>query len=116
MFDTLITGGDIVDGTGAAAFRADVGISGDRVVAIGRLDGAAAKHRIDASGQTVSPGFVDLHTHSDFTLLLDGRADSQICQGVTTEAIGQCGISCALSSGSTGNTLLAGQDAATRVS
>ena len=116
MFDTLITGGDIVDGTGAAAFRADVGISGDRVVAIGRLDGAAAKHRIDASGQTVSPGFVDLHTHSDFTLLLDGRADSQICQGVTTEAIGQCGISCALSNGSTGNTLLAGQDAATRVS
>lgn len=115
MFDTLITGADLIDGTGAAGFKADVGILDDRVVAIGRLDGATAVNHVNASGLTVAPGFVDLHTHSDFTLLADGRADSQICQGVTTEAIGQCGISCALSDGSTGNTLLGGQSSGGRV-
>ena len=110
MFDILIYGGEIVDGTGAAGFMADIGISGDRIVAIGQLGDALATQRIDATGLTVTPGFVDLHTHSDFALLADGRADSQICQGVTTEAIGQCGISCALANGSSGNTLLGGTD------
>lgn len=106
MFDILITGGEIVDGTGAPGFTADVGIAGDRVLAIGQFAAAAARQTIDASGLTVSPGFVDLHTHSDFTLLTDGRADSQICQGVTTEAIGQCGISCAPLKGAVGHNFL----------
>ncbi|AEG93825.1 N-acyl-D-amino-acid deacylase family protein [Ramlibacter tataouinensis] len=95
MFDTLFIGGSVIDGTGAPAFEADVGIVGDRIAAIGMLGGAAAGERIDARGLTVAPGFVDIHTHSDFTLLVDGRADSQVCQGVTTEVIGQCGFSCA---------------------
>lgn len=112
MFDTLITGGEVIDGTGAPGFKADVGIVGERIVAIGQFGDASATQRIDASGLTLAPGFVDLHTHSDFTLLADGRADSQICQGVTTEAIGQCGISCALSNGST---VLGGRDAGGRV-
>ena len=95
MFDTLIHGGDIVDGSGRDAFAGDLGIVGDRIVAIGDLQGAAAAQRLDASGLVVAPGFIDIHTHSDFTLLVDGSADSQICQGVTTEVIGQCGFSAA---------------------
>jgi len=95
MFDILIQGGEVLDGSGAPAFPADVGVRGDRVVAVGDLHGATAAQRLDASGLTVAPGFVDIHTHSDFTLLVDGRADSQVCQGVTTEVIGQCGFSAA---------------------
>lgn len=95
MFDMIISGGDIIDGTGGPGFISDIGIVGDRIAAIGDLAAAGAFDRIDARGLTVTPGFIDIHTHSDFTLLADGRADSQICQGVTTEAIGQCGFSCA---------------------
>ncbi|GAB2912284.1 N-acyl-D-amino-acid deacylase family protein [Paralcaligenes ginsengisoli] len=95
MFDTIIAGGEIIDGTGAPSFVADIGIAGDRIIALGDLKQASAANRIDASGLTVTPGFIDIHTHSDFTLLADGRADSQLCQGVTTEVIGQCGFSCA---------------------
>ncbi len=95
MFDILIEGGEVIDGTGAAALQADVGLRDDRVVAVGKLQGAAAKLTLDARGLAVAPGFIDIHTHSDFTLLVDGRADSQVCQGVTTEVIGQCGFSAA---------------------
>jgi N-acyl-D-amino-acid deacylase len=94
-FDVLLTRGTLIDGSGAPRRRADVGLVGERVAAIGDLSRADAAERIDASGLVVAPGFVDLHTHSDFTLLVDGRADSQVCQGVTTEAIGQCGFSAA---------------------
>ncbi len=95
MFDLLIHGGEVIDGSGSDAFVADVGIVADRIVAVGPLPGAVAAQRIDATGLTVAPGFIDIHTHSDFTLLVDGRADSQVCQGVTTEVIGQCGFSAA---------------------
>jgi N-acyl-D-aspartate/D-glutamate deacylase len=98
MFDCIVSGGTLIDGTGAPARRADVAWHGERVVAIeapGALDGAASAERIDAGGLVVAPGFIDLHTHSDFTLLVDGRADSQLCQGVTTEVVGQCGFSAA---------------------
>jgi N-acyl-D-amino-acid deacylase len=95
MFDTLILGGDVIDGSGAPAFAADVGVRGERVVALGDLREATAALKLDARGLTVAPGFIDIHTHSDFTLLVDGRADSQLCQGVTTEVIGQCGFSAA---------------------
>ncbi len=95
MFDILIHGAEIIDGTGADSFTADVGIRGDRIAAVGNLREAPAQQRLDATGLTVSPGFIDIHTHSDFTLLVDGRADSQVCQGVTTEVIGQCGFSAA---------------------
>lgn len=95
MFDTIIARGNVIDGTAEAAFVADIGIVGERVIAIGDLSAATATLRVDATGLTVAPGFIDIHTHSDFTLLVDGRADSQICQGVTTEVVGQCGVSCA---------------------
>lgn len=95
MFDAIVAGGQVLDGSGAAAFVADIGIAGDRIAAVGDLSRNEAASRIDAAGRIVAPGFIDIHTHSDFVLLLDGRADSQICQGVTTEIIGQCGHSCA---------------------
>ncbi|NSY41344.1 amidohydrolase family protein [Leisingera sp. ANG59] len=95
MFDTILQGGHVIDGTGAARFQADVALSGGKVAAIGRLNEEDAAEVIDVSGLVVTPGFIDMHTHSDFTLLADGRAESQVHQGVTTEVIGQCGISCA---------------------
>jgi N-acyl-D-amino-acid deacylase len=95
MFDAIIANGSIVDGTGAPAYAADVGIRDGVVAEIGRLNGVATRERIDASGRAVAPGFIDIHTHSDFTLLVDGSADSQVMQGVTMEVVGQCGTSCA---------------------
>jgi N-acyl-D-amino-acid deacylase len=95
MFDIIIANGSVVDGTGAPAHAADVGIRDGVVAEIGALKGVAARERIDAKGQAVAPGFIDIHTHSDFTLLVDGSADSQVMQGVTMEVVGQCGTSCA---------------------
>ena len=94
-FDVLIRGGLIVDGSGGTSFVSDLGIADGRIVAIGDLAAAEAPHVIDATGQIVAPGFIDIHTHSDFSHFVDPRAESQIRQGVTTEAIGQCGISLA---------------------
>ena len=73
----------------------DIAVHKGKVAAIGDLAAASAKQVIDANGLAVTPGFIDLHTHSDFTLVIDGRAQSQVHQGVTTEVIGQCGVSCA---------------------
>ena len=94
MFDLILKGGEICDGTGADVFTGDVAITGNKICAIGEVDSAGAEV-IDVAGLTVCPGFIDMHTHSDFTLVADGRAESQVHQGVTTEVIGQCGISCA---------------------
>ncbi len=94
-FDCLLEGGTIYDGTGADPVVADVGIAGGRITAIGDLGAAEAERRLDVAGLAVAPGFIDLHTHSDFTLLVNGHAESQVHQGVTTEVVGQCGISCA---------------------
>ncbi len=95
MFDILLTGGKLIDGTGAPGWHADVGITGDRVVALGDLQGREARHVVDASGLIVAPGFIDLHAHSELTLLADGRGASKVRQGVTTEISGQCGFSAA---------------------
>ena len=95
MFDVIIENGLIVDGTGAPAYAADVGIRDGIVAEIGQLNGVGARDRVDAKGRAVTPGFIDIHTHSDFTLLVDGSADSQVMQGVTMEVVGQCGTSCA---------------------
>lgn len=95
MFDVIVSGGEVYDGDGKPGFAADIGISGAQIAAIGDLAGAECGERIDARGRAVAPGFIDIHTHSDFTLLVDGSADSQLCQGVTSEVIGQCGFSCA---------------------
>lgn len=95
MFDAIFSGGTVHDGEGNPPQRFDVGVRDGRVAAIDDLSAATARQRLDVSGLAVTPGFIDLHTHSDFTLVVDGRAQSQVHQGVTTEVIGQCGVSCA---------------------
>ncbi len=95
MFDIILKGGEVFDGTGAEGFVGDVGITNGLISEVSTSELHDAKDIIDVTGLTVSPGFVDMHTHSDFTLIADSRAESQVHQGVTTEVIGQCGISCA---------------------
>ncbi len=92
MLDTVIAGGDVVDGSGRPAFRADVGIRGGRIAAVGDLGSAVCGERVDARGQVVCPGFVDIHTHSDLTLLANPRGESGVHQGVTTQVVGNCGL------------------------
>jgi N-acyl-D-amino-acid deacylase len=88
-YDLLIRNGQVVDGTGNPWFAADVAVRGDRIVAVGQLVGATAKREIDARGLVVAPGFIDLHTHSDLSLLDDGNAESGVRQGVTIDVIGE---------------------------
>ena len=95
MFDLKITGGQLLDGTGGPAVRADVGVVGDRIADVGDLSGAEARSSIDAAGKTLCPGFVDVHSHSDAYLLIEPSAPSKIHQGVTTEVCGNCGASAA---------------------
>lgn len=91
MLDLLIRNGAIVDGTGAAARSGDVGIAGGRIVALDGLTGATARRTVDARGQVIAPGFVDIHSHADWSLLVDPRAESAVRQGVTTMMLGNCG-------------------------
>jgi N-acyl-D-amino-acid deacylase len=89
QFDLLITGGQIIDGSGGPWFAGSVAVKDGRIADVGRLPNATARQVIDAKGLVVSPGFIDLHSHSDFTLLVDGAAQSKIRQGVTTEILGE---------------------------
>lgn len=89
QYDLLITNGRIIDGTGNPWFHGDVAIVGDKIVAVGRVPAGKAKRVIDAKGLTVAPGFIDIHSHSDDLILEDGRAQSKIRQGVTTEVLGE---------------------------
>lgn len=88
-FDVLIAGGTVIDGNGTPPVRADVGIRDGVIAAIGDLSGADAVRRIDASGLVVAPGFIDIHNHSDYTILREPRAESMIRQGVTTMVLGE---------------------------
>jgi N-acyl-D-aspartate/D-glutamate deacylase len=88
-YDLLIVNGHIIDGSGSPWYEGSVAVEGGRIAAVGRLPGATAKRVIDARGLVVAPGFIDLHSHSDFTLLVDGNAQSKIRQGVTTEILGE---------------------------
>src|SRR3989454_4885003 len=95
MDDLLIRGGHVIDGTGAPGQDADVSIAAGRIVAIEPRSSRPAYRAIDARGQVVVPGLIDIHTHSDFTLPLNPRAESKIRQGVTLEVVGNCGFSLA---------------------
>jgi N-acyl-D-amino-acid deacylase len=88
-YDVLIRGGHIVDGTGNPWFAGDVGIKNGRIAAVGRLPNATASRVVDATGRVVAPGFIDLHTHSDISLLADGTAQSKVRQGVTLDIMGE---------------------------
>ena len=90
--DLVIRGGTIVDGTGAPPRTGDVAVTGDRISALGRV-GAAGTVEIDARGMAVAPGFIDIHSHADLSLLVNPRAESRVRQGVTLEVVGQDGSS-----------------------
>jgi len=93
--DLLISGGTLIDGTGKKPFRADVVVESGRIADIGVFDELVNCPVLDARGLTVTPGFIDVHSHSDFTLNVDPRAVSSLTQGVTTEIVGNCGHGCA---------------------
>jgi N-acyl-D-amino-acid deacylase len=88
-YDLIIEHGRVVDGTGAPWYAADVAVRAGRIAAIGRLDGAAAKRRIDAAGRIVAPGFIDMLGQSEFTVLVDPHVPSKVFQGITTEITGE---------------------------
>ncbi|MFY1669633.1 N-acyl-D-amino-acid deacylase family protein [Plantactinospora sp. WMMB334] len=92
MFDLLLTGGRIVDGTGGPERGGDVGVVDGRIVAVEPLAGASARRTVDVTGLVLCPGFVDVHAHSDLTLLSGAGAQSKVRQGVTTEVVGNCGL------------------------
>ena len=92
-FDLVIRNGMVMDGSGNPWFHADIGINGTTIEFIGRIGNT--KESIDASGCVVTPGFIDIHSHSDLPILIDPKAQSKIHQGVTTEVVGMCGDSAA---------------------
>jgi N-acyl-D-aspartate/D-glutamate deacylase len=98
MHDILIRGGTVFDGAGNPGAATDVAIAGGRIVAIeprSAANAAAARKILDAGGLAVAPGFIDIKTHSDFTLPINPKAESKVRQGVTTEIVGHCGFSVA---------------------
>lgn len=94
-FDRILRNGEVIDGTGAPARRADIAIAGDRIAAIGDLSAARAPDERDISGLSAAPGWIDAHSHSDAYLLIEPDAPSKLSQGITTEINGQCGGSAA---------------------
>ena len=90
-FDLLIRNGKVIDGSGNPWFRADIGIVGDKIVAIGHFDSTQAKRTIDATGMIVSPGFIDVHTHVESGIKRVPTADNYILDGVTSIITGNCG-------------------------
>ncbi len=91
--DLLLQGGTVIDGSGAAAFRADVAIADGRICAVGDLSGVTARETISVEGRIVAPGFIDVHTHDDLICLVEPDMTPKVSQGVTTVIVGNCGIS-----------------------
>ncbi len=94
MHDILIRGGILLDGTGDPGVAGDLAIQNGRIVGVGQIAGPA-RSVVDAGGLAVAPGFIDIKTHSDFTLPINPKAESKVRQGVTTEIVGHCGFSVA---------------------
>lgn len=99
VFDTLLLGGTVIDGSGAAGFRADVGILDGKIAAVGNLSAARAGAALDVSGRLVTPGFIDIHRHADTAVFRDGFGKAELSQGLTTIINGNCGLSIAPSAG-----------------
>ncbi len=93
--DLLIRGGHVVDGTGKPPFHAEIAIADGRISDVGMIGELEGVPSVDAGGLFVAPGFIDIHSHSDFTLVVDPRAISSVTQGVTLEVVGNCGHGCA---------------------
>lgn len=91
MYDYILRGGTIIDGTGRSSYQADLAIKDGKIVEIATGIEGPAKEVIDVTGMAVAPGFIDIHSHSDTSFLLDDRCESKLYQGVTTELAGQCG-------------------------
>ena len=90
-YDLVIRNTQIVDGSGAPAKMGDVAVKGERIVAVGHVDGQAARE-LDGSGLVTCPGFIDMHSHADLSILRDPLAQNLIMQGVTTAVVGNCGL------------------------
>ena len=94
-FDRIIQNGQIVDGSGTEPFRADVGVQGKTIAAIGDLSAAHAGEIVDAAGKAVTPGFIDAHRHADTAIFSKGFGQAELLQGLTTVINGNCGLSAA---------------------
>ena len=90
--DLIVRGGTILDGTGQAAFAADIGVRDNRIAAIGDLSSDHASHTLDASKRRVAPGFIDIHTHSDMSVAFHPEQESVLSQGVTSQIVGNCSL------------------------
>ena len=108
LLDLVIRGAQVVDGSGRSAFRADVGVKSGRIVSVGNLSQAAAKTVLDVPGLCVTPGFIDMHSHSDLSILSHRKGESSLSQGITTEVVGSCGWSVAPSKDETRKSVLRG--------
>ena len=93
MYDIIIKNALVIDGTASRPFEADVALKGENISEVGRLDRSRAGTVIDASGCAVAPGFIDMHSHADFSLPVHPTADSLLHQGITSAVVGQCGLS-----------------------
>ena len=96
MTDLILRGGTLYDGLGGPGLRQDIAVTGDRISGLGDRSGETAGRTLDVSGLAVAPGFIDIHTHSDFSLLINRPMRSSLAQGVTTELVGNCGTSIGL--------------------
>ena len=99
IFDWILRGGTVIDGSGKEGFLADVGILDGKIAAVGELSGAQAKSTLDVTGRLVTPGFIDIHRHADAALFREGFGNAELFQGLTTIVNGNCGLSIAPSGG-----------------